>query len=84
MNNKNQFILAGNFYPYRTQWGHCDASMGLIIQCDPNDIIAVKPYQSGLYLNGDVRNTEILESFNHRKLLLVAANDQPLQLYEIP
>jgi enediyne biosynthesis protein E4 len=82
--NKKQLLLAGNFYPYRAQWGHCDASMGLVVACDKNNIIALKPYQSGLYLNGDVRNVSILKSINHRKLLLVAANDQPLQLYEIP
>jgi hypothetical protein len=83
-NNKKQLLLAGNFYPYRTQLGHCDASLGLILDFDKNNIITERPYQSGLYLNGDVRNVEILQSINHKKLLLVAANNQPLQLYDIP
>ena len=82
-NNKKQLLLAGNFYPYRAQFGHCDASMGLILDFDKNNIITERPYQSGLYLTGDVRNVEILQSIHH-KLLLVAANNQPLQLYEIP
>ena len=82
--NKKQLLLSGNFYPYRAQWGHCDASMGLVADCVKNNITAERPYQSGLYLNGDVRHATILESIAHRKLLLVAANNQPLQLYEIP
>jgi len=83
-NNKKQLLLAGNFYPYRAQFGHCDASMGLIVDFDKTNIITERPYQSGLYLNGDVRNVEILQSIHHKKLLLVAANNQRLQLYEIP
>ena len=42
MNNKKQLLLAGNFYPYRAQWGHCDASMGLVVEFDKNNITALR------------------------------------------
>ncbi|MEO8763421.1 MAG: VCBS repeat-containing protein [Ginsengibacter sp.] len=80
----NRLLLSGNFYPYRTQWGHCDASMGLIVSYDKDKFSAEAPYQSGLYLTGDVRNTVLLKGIDHKRFLLVAANNQPLQLYEIP
>ena len=70
-NNKKQFLVAGNFYPYRVQFGHCDASMGLILDTDKNSISAETPYQSGLYLDGDVRNVQLLNSVNHKKYILV-------------
>ncbi|HUQ97218.1 MAG TPA: FG-GAP-like repeat-containing protein, partial [Chitinophagaceae bacterium] len=82
-NSKRQWLLAGNFYPYRVQAGHCDASMGLVLSKNKNEFIAERPYESGLYLTGDVRNVQVLNSVGHTKLLLVAANNQPLQLYQM-
>ncbi len=81
---KKRLLLAGNFYPYRVQSGHCDASMGLILETDKAGITPKTPYQSGLYLSGDVRTAVILKSANNKKFLLIAANNQPLQLYQIP
>lgn len=81
-NNKSRLLLAGNFYPYRVQLGHCDASIGLILETGKKNISVEEPYQSGLYLSGDVRNVQILETVNNKKLLVVAVNDAPLQLYE--
>ncbi len=79
-----KLLLAGNFYPYRVQLGHSDASMGLVLKIKAKEIIAEEPYQSGLYLSGDVRNVRILKSAGKKNLLLVGANNAPLKLYEIP
>lgn len=82
--SSSKIILAGNFYPYRTQMGRCDASLGLVIRYDKNKFVAEQPYQSGLYLTGDVRQAVVLKSVNQQQLLLVAANNGPLQLLQQP
>ncbi len=80
----DKLLLAGNFYPYRVQLGHSDASMGVILKNKSKEIIAEEPYQSGLYLSGDVRNVRILKSAGKKNLLLVGVNNAPLKLYQIP
>jgi enediyne biosynthesis protein E4 len=84
LSDKKQWLLGGNFYPYRVQLGHCDASMGLVLDAGKDRITAERPFESGLYLSGDVRNMVVLKSLNGKNLLLVAANNQPLQLYQMP
>lgn len=80
----DQLLLAGNFYPYRVQLGHCDASLGLILKNESGEISAIAPDKSGLYLSGDVRNVRVLKSKNKSHYLLVSANNAPLKLYQIP
>jgi hypothetical protein len=80
----DQLLIAGNFYPYRVQLGHCDASMGLILKNESREISAVAPYESGLYLSGDVRNVRVLKSKNKSHYLLVSVNNAPLKLYQVP
>jgi hypothetical protein len=80
----DQLLIAGNFYPYRVQLGHCDASMGLILKNESRDIWAVAPDESGLYLSGDVRNVRVLKSKNKSHYLLVSVNNAPLKLYKVP
>ncbi|MEO8569633.1 MAG: VCBS repeat-containing protein [Ginsengibacter sp.] len=80
----NKLLIAGNFYPYRVQLGHSDASMGLILKNNSKEIIAEEPYESGLYLSGDVRNARIMKGSNNKHYLIVAVNNAPLKLYEIP
>jgi hypothetical protein len=77
-------LIAGNFYPYRVQLGHCDASLGLILKTESGKISAIAPGKSGLYLSGDVRNVRVLKSKNKSHYLLVSANNGPLKLYQVP
>ncbi len=80
----DRLLLAGNFYPYRVQLGHSDASMGLVLKSNSKNIIAEEPYQSGLYLSGDVRNVRVIKSSSNKRYLVVAVNNAPLKLYQIP
>ena len=82
--SENKILLAGNFYPYRVQLGHSDASMGVILKNKSKEIIAEEPYKSGLYLSGDVRNVKVIRGNNNKRYLIVAVNNAPLKLYEIP
>jgi hypothetical protein len=80
----DKLLIAGNFYPYRVQLGHSDASMGLILKNKSKEIIAEEPYESGLYLSGDVRNVKVIRGNKNKNYLIVAINNAPLKLYEIP
>jgi len=82
--DSSKVLLAGNFYPYRVQLGHCDASVGLILKNDSGNFKAITPYDDGLYLSGDIRNVKVLKSINKTNYLLVGANDSQLRLYQIP
>lgn len=76
-------LLAGNFFPYRVQLGHSDASTGAVINYRDGKFSAEKPYESGLFLRGDVRSVQVVKGAN-KKFLLVGVNDAPLKLYSIP
>jgi hypothetical protein len=57
---RTDILLAGNFYPYRTQLGSSDASLGILLEGGPDSLEAVDPAASGCYIGGDVRGmTEI-------------------------
>jgi hypothetical protein len=73
---KDDILLAGNFYPYRVQLGQADASLGLLlIGHGKGDFKPLAPYESGLYIDGDVRNIiEIKEGT--KKIIVVKNNDQ--------
>lgn len=73
---KDDILLAGNFYPYRVQLGQADASLGLLlIGNGKGDFKPLAPYDSGLYIDGDVRNMiEIKEGT--KKIIVVKNNDQ--------
>jgi len=56
-------IIGGNFYPMRVQLGPLDASSGLVLKGDGKGEFTPLPYQqTGLFLNGDVRNLVKLKS----------------------
>ncbi|MBS1609901.1 MAG: VCBS repeat-containing protein, partial [Bacteroidetes bacterium] len=54
---KKDIILGGNLYPFRVQTGPLDASIGLLLQQDSQGSFSPLPYsQTGLFIDGDVRN----------------------------
>jgi hypothetical protein len=51
-----QIIMAGNYYPWRIQWGQMDAGYGWLLEPDgKGNFKAVYPRQSGFWAPGDVR-----------------------------
>jgi enediyne biosynthesis protein E4 len=77
-------LLTGNFYPWRTQWGRSDAGLGNTVRFHKEGRIEVMPaIQTGLYLSGDVRQTAVIRNANGKRLLIVARNDEPVQVLEI-
>ncbi len=73
-------ILAGNLYNSEVETPRNDASFGLFLQGDGNGEFKAKTMmESGLKIVGDVRDMELLNK-NGRKYILVAKNDDQMQL----
>jgi hypothetical protein len=77
--DKEDILLSGNFYPYRVQLGQTDAGLGLLLVGNgKGDFKAVPPYDSGLYIDGDVRN--MIEIKGAIKKIIVVKNNDKVQL----
>ncbi|WP_217277420.1 VCBS repeat-containing protein [Pedobacter foliorum] len=75
-------LLSGNFYPYRVQLGQEDAGLGLLLVGDgKGNFKPVPPYDSGLYIDGDVRN--IIEIKGETKKIVVVKNNDKVQLLKV-
>ena len=76
---RQDLLLAGNCHAWRTQWGRQDASYGWVLQNTGKGFKALYPAQSGLWLNGDVRDMQLLNTAQGR-LLLAAAYGGAMQV----
>lgn len=77
-------LIAGNFFPYRTQLGRCDASLGLLLKgAAGGGYQPVDPAASGLYIGGDVRRLVEIRNPSGEKLLVVAKNDDAVQVLKV-
>ncbi|MDP4246295.1 MAG: VCBS repeat-containing protein [Bacteroidota bacterium] len=97
-------IIAGNFFPYRTQLGRCDASLGLLLKgvaprkgpggrvddgtlfpgfSSTGRFVPVDPALSGAYIGGDVRGILEIKNRAGDRLLVVAKNDDAMQVLKV-
>ena len=76
-------LLAGNDFTVRKPWGPSDAGKGLLLR-NRGDLAfeAQRPYESGFYAPGDVRNL-LPVSADGRPLVVVGNNDDVLDLFEL-
>ena len=76
-------VLAGNLYNAEVETPRNDASFGLFLQGDGmGDFTVIPMLASGLKIVGDVRDMELL-SKNGKPHLLVARNDEEVQLIQV-
>jgi hypothetical protein len=77
---RKDILLAGNFYPYRTQLGRCDASLGVLLKGTGQAFEAIDPAVSGCYIGGDVRGMIEVKNKPGEKILIIAKNDDAVQV----
>ncbi|HXG98620.1 MAG TPA: VCBS repeat-containing protein [Gemmatimonadales bacterium] len=78
-------IIAGNFSGVTPAEGRYDASYGLLLQGDGRGAFtAVDMDRSGLALDGQVRHMAFLKRGGGGRLIVVAKNDDRLQLEQVP
>ncbi len=81
---KTDLIVAGNFSGVTPAEGRYDASYGLLLQGDGHGgFKAVDMERSGLAIDGQVRHMAFLRRANGDRLIVVAKNDDRLQLEQI-
>jgi hypothetical protein len=73
---KKDVFMAGNFFGLKPQAGRFDASYGVSLISRPDSFDYLKPAESGLFVNGEVRDIKKVG-----KYLVVAVNNQPLKIF---
>lgn len=75
-------ILGGNLYGVKPEIGRFDSSYGLFLKGDgKNNFKSVLTRQSGLKLEGEIRDFQVIK-VKGKEVLLVARNNDALQLFE--
>ena len=76
-------ILSGNIYETEVETPRLDAISGLVLVSNGTDNYDVVPYrEAGLYLTGNVKDTEYIE-LGKERLLLNTNNDGPLGIHKM-
>jgi hypothetical protein len=76
-------LLAGNFYPYRTQYGPCDAGKGLLLQGKKDGYTPINWEDTGFYADGDIRNMVLLKSKSNKKFIVAARNNESTLIFQL-
>lgn len=80
----NDVILAGNFFGLKPELGRMDGTRGVVLIGNANNQFTyLSPLQSGLRINGEVREIKMINTRNNKTLLLFAINNEPLQIFQI-
>jgi hypothetical protein len=81
---KLDIILAGNEYQAEVMTGMYDASYGLLLKGDGKGTFkTVLPLQSGLIIDGDVKDMKIINTPSKERLLLVAINNDKMKTFKL-
>jgi hypothetical protein len=80
---KADLVIGGNEYEASVMTGRYDASYGLVLEGDgKGGWTAVPPVESGLILDGDVRDLKIVKVAGQR-VVLAAVNDSKMKAFKI-
>jgi hypothetical protein len=75
-------IIAGNEYQTASNTGRYDASYGLLMKGNgKGDFIPVNSAESGIIIDGDVKDMKMISVKNKGKVLLAAPNDSPVKIF---
>jgi hypothetical protein len=75
-------ILAGNFFGTRIKFGEYDANKGLLLTGNgKGDFTVLNDIQSGLHINGEVRDIADVKMVTGKNILVFALNNDSVRLY---
>jgi enediyne biosynthesis protein E4 len=80
---KKDLLVAGNFFPWRTQLGQGDASLGMLLKGPGPDFRVVDPAISGCYIGGDVRGIVEGRGPGGQRWIIVAKNNDAIQVLKV-
>ncbi|TQO39745.1 VCBS repeat protein [Arenibacter algicola] len=76
-------VLLGNMYGSEVETPRNDASYGSFLKGNGIDFKALWPYESGLYMGGDIKQVSSITLVNNKKGIIVAKNNGPVQIVEV-
>lgn len=76
-------VIAGNLMQFEVETPNNDASVGLIMQYGAGKLTPVFPAESRLCIRGDVKDLKKIKLANGKIALLVARNNNTLQLLQV-
>ena len=80
-NGHKDILLAGNFYPFRVQFGPLDAGIGVVLKgSGKGDLASLGYAETGLKIDGDVRNLIKVNGANGNYWLIAAKSDGAVQV----
>ncbi len=78
-------LLGGNFFGTRVKYGRYDANKGLLLLGDGKGDFQTTEYdQSGLHIEGEVRDIGCISSANGKEIILFIQNNGPVATYALP
>lgn len=82
---KTDLLIAGNEYQAEVSGGRYDASYGLYLRNagDGNFILQGKPTDNGLFIEGDVKDLELIRTADGSRLLIAARNNNSLKVFRL-
>jgi len=76
-------LLGGNFFGNRVKYGRYDASKGVLLLGDgKGDFIQLKNSESGIHVEGEVRDIISITDAEKKELILFARNDASVKVYK--
>ena len=81
---KEDILLGGNFYHVKPEVGRYDASHGLYLKGDgKGNFESISVQKSGFYVNGQVRDMELITATDGTEIILIAKNNDKMQVLEV-
>ena len=81
-NGKNDLLVVGNFFPFKSQLGRSDASTGIILNYENGDLREGTPI-SNVWLTGDIRDIALLRFKNGERRVVVSRNNDSASVFLI-
>lgn len=82
---KNDLLVTGNFFPYRTQLGRADAGIGTLLLADEKGMPfrVVNAQRTGLFAANDIRRMVSVTTSEGKTLLILASNNDYVQVIKV-
>jgi hypothetical protein len=80
---QKDIVLLGNMYGSEVETPRNDASYGSFLKGNGAEFKALWPYESGLYMAGDVKQVSPITLTKDKKGIVVAKNNGPVQVIEV-
>ena len=79
---KNDLLVVGNFFPFKSQLGRSDASTGIILNYENGDLQESTSI-SNVWLTGDIRDIALLRFKNGERRVVVSRNNDSASVFLI-